>query len=108
MPTEKWEKVLLLCLTPLLQMSVAAVINRVKGSLVIMSPMILPNFTLYSADCAASVSNQFLLKRSDECTLLSLFTESDNPRLHQCECHAVLQHSVTPHCEINVTQVPCS
>ena len=40
-------------------------------------------FILYTSDCTTSLPNQFLLKYSDDSTLLTLSTKFDDPTLYQ-------------------------
>ena len=40
-------------------------------------------FTLYTSDCNTCQSNQFLLKYSDDSTLISLMSDSDDPIQYQ-------------------------
>ena len=41
-------------------------------------------FTLYTSDCTTNVPNQYLLKYSDDSTLVTLFTQPDDHTLYQC------------------------
>ena len=58
-------------------------------------------FTLYTADYNTCEPNQFLLKYSDDSTLIALMTVSDDPRQYQCSVDRLVDWCDNRHLIIN-------
>ncbi len=48
-------------------------------------------FTLYTDDCSTTTPNQFIVKYSDDSTLLSLLTDSDDPKSYQLSVDSLVE-----------------